>query len=197
MVVKIRGKTFRQKLKGPDEFISFNQRALQYIKENTRKIILVFTFTVIVIVSIGFFIKWYAAQREAFFSKTYEEVMLANSTFSNNQYDVAVKLFEEIAEENDQSSLFNEIAQVGIGYSLMENKEYEKSIKIFEDLVARSYFQYPREELYNTLAILYEKTGKHEKTIEIYQKLVAFYPQSNDIALYLSKIEKSGQFQHP
>ncbi len=197
MAVKIRQKSFRQRLKKPDEFISFSARALQYVKENYRAIVLVSTLTVAAIVSIGFFIKWYTTQRMEFFSKTYEEVMVANSNFSDNQYDEASKLFSKITKDNKQSSLFNEIAQVGIGYSLMEKKEYEKSIKIFEDLIGRVDFQYPKEELYKNLALLYEKTGKDDKAIETYQKLVELYPQSSDIATYMNKLAKSSQFKHP
>lgn len=193
MVVKIRRKTFRKKLKEPDEFISFYQRAFKYIKENSRTIALISTLAVIIILSIGFFFKWNAAQSEAFFAEMYEDVMLANRNFTDNQFDQALKSFEEIIGQNDKSSLFNEIAQVGLGYSLMENKEYEKSIKLFEYLVASSDFQYPKEELYNSLAILYEKTGKEQKAFKIYQKLVELYPQSSDIPFYNNKIEESGQ----
>jgi tetratricopeptide (TPR) repeat protein len=197
MAVKIRQKTFRQKIKEPDEFISFSQRALQYIKENSRVIVIVSAIVVLIIVSIGFFIKSYTTQKVAFFSKKYEEVMHANSIFTNNQYDESSQLFSSITKDGEQSSLFSEIAEVGIGYSLMEKKEYDKSIKIFEDLLGRLDFQYPKEELYKNLALLYEKTGKDDKAIEIYTKLVELYPKSTEIAMYMNKLAKSSQFQHP
>ena len=197
MAVKIRRKTFRQKIKEPDEFISFAERALKYSKENSRNIFIISTLTVLIIASIGFFINWYTTQRTDFFSKTYKELMLANNNFDDNQYDEASEIYSEITKDHEQSSLFNEIAMVGTGYSLMEKKEYDKSIKIFEDLVGRVDFKYPKEELYKNLALLYEKTGNDTKAIEIYQKLVELYPQSNDIPLYMNKLAKSGKFQHP
>jgi|TARA_B100002003_G_scaffold77771_1_gene72771 tetratricopeptide (TPR) repeat protein len=197
MAVKIRRKTFRQKIKEPDEFISFAERALKYSKENSRNIFIISTLTVLIIASIGFFINWYTTQRTDFFSKTYKELMLANNNFDDNQYDEASEIYSEITKDHEQSSLFNEIAMVGTGYSLMEKKEYDKSIKIFEDLVGRVDFKYPKEELYKNLALLYEKTGKDEKAIGIYQKLVELYPQSNYIPLYMNKLAKSAKFQHP
>ena len=197
MAVKIRQKTFRQKIKEPDEFITFSQRSLQYIRENTKTILLVSALGVAVIASTGFFIKWNAAKKGAFFSKTHEEVMVANSNFNANQYDEASKVFTEITKDIEKLSLFNEIAQVGIGYSLMEKKEYDKSIIIFEELIARTDFQYPKEELYKNLALLYKTTGKDDKAVEIYQKLIQLYPQSKDIDTYMNKLSKSGKFQHP
>jgi|TARA_B100001971_G_scaffold152051_1_gene141251 tetratricopeptide (TPR) repeat protein len=197
MAVKIRQKTFRQKIKEPDEFISFAERALRYIKGNSRNIFFISTLAVLIIASIAFFIQWYATQQTAFFSKTYKELMLANNNFNDNQYDEASGMYSKITKDHKKSSLFNEIALVGTGYSFMEKKEYDKSIKIFEDLVERVDFQYPKEELYKNLALLYEKTGKDDKAIEIYQKLVELYPQSTDIPLYMNKLVKSSKFQHP
>ena len=197
MAVKIRQKTFRQKIKEPDEFISFAERSLNYIKENLRNIFFISILGVLIIVSIGFYIQWYTNQRTAFFSKTYNQLMLANSNFEDDKYDEASKLYSEITKDHEQSSMFTEIALVGRGYSLMEKKEYDKSILIFEDLVGRVNFQYPKKELYKNLALLYEKTRNDTKAIEIYQKLVELYPQSNDIPLYMNKLAKSGKFQHP
>ena len=190
MALKIRRKTFRKKIKEPDEFISFNQRALQYVKENFRTIAVVFTVALVIILSTGFFIKRSRDQKKAFFYKTYEEIMLANRSFNDNKYKDASELFVEIIEQNNKSSLFNEVAQVGLGYSLMESKNYDKSIKIFEDLIARDDFQYPKEELYKNIAILYKKTGKLNKAVEVYRKLMELFPDSIDFSSYHNKIFK-------
>ncbi len=197
MAVKIRRKTFRQKIKEQDEFISFSQKTLLYVKKNSGTILLVSALAAAVIASIGFFINWSSNQKRAFFSKMYDDIMLANNNFKDNQYDEASKLFSTIKKDNEKSGLFKEIAEVGIGYSHMEKKEYDESIKIFEDLVGRVDLQYPKEELHKNLALLYEKTGKEDMAVEIFKKIVELYPQSSDIAIYMKKLSKSGQFKHP
>lgn len=187
MAIKIRRKTFRQKIKEPDEFISFSEKTMGFFKENINTIAIVSFVFVVIVFSAGIFIQRSTAQKEEFFKEMYDEIMLANSNFSNGLYDIAEKSFEEIIQKSDKSSIFNEVAQIGLGYTYMDNGEYDKSIKLFEELTSRDDLQYPKEELYRNIAILYRKTGKTEKAIEIYNKLIALYPGSVDIENYRHK----------
>lgn len=193
MAIKIRRKTFRQKIKEPDEFISFSEKTLGFLKENINTIAIVSFVFVVIVFSVGIFIQRSKAQKEEFFKEMYDEIMLANSNFSDGLYDIAEKSFEEIIQKSDKLSIFNEIAKVGLGYAYMDNREYEKAIKLFEELASRDDLQYPKEELYKNITILYEKTGKTEKAIEIYNKLITLYPDSLDIANYRHKASIIGK----
>ena len=196
MATKIRQKTFRQKLKKPDEFLSTSEKVLGYIKSNYKSVISYLVLFLVILISVHFTVKISKAKKEAFYNKMYNDMIAANSNFKENELDKAEKLFNEVIR-NEKSSLFNEIARVSLGYTHMENKAYDKSILIFDELVSKDDLGYPKEELYKSLATLYEMTGKEKKAVEIYQKLISLYPTSTDLPSYIRKLGDSAKFQHP
>ncbi len=179
MALRIKRKIFRKKIKEPDEFLLHSKKALLYFRENSKKIIVISLILFVVILSTGMFIKRFRNQKAELFNRMHNEMMLANNNFKDGQYDESEAIFGKIIQGSDQSSLFNEIAQVGLGYTFIEKKEYDRSIKLLEDLIARDKFQYPKEELYKNLVILYKKTGENDKAIEVYQKLKLLYPDTD------------------
>tara|TARA_Y100000031_G_scaffold148905_1_gene185870 strand:+ start:183 stop:773 length:591 start_codon:yes stop_codon:yes gene_type:complete len=196
MATKIRQKTFRQKLKKPDEFISTSAKVLGYLKKNYKSVISSLVLFLVILISVHFIVKRSKAKKEAFYNKMYDDMIAANSNFKENELDKAEKLFNEVIR-NEKSSLFNEIARVSLGYTHMENKAYDKSIAIFDELVSKDDLGYPKEELYKSLATLYEMTGKEKKAVEIYQKLISLYPTSTDLPSYIRKLGDSAKFKHP
>lgn len=188
MALKIRQKSFRQKMKGPDEFISFTQKALSYSKENYKIVASGFIAIFIAIFLVGFFVNKSKVQKTESFNTMYEEMMMANLNYHSGKYDKAQEKFEHIIQTSEKSSLFNDIAQVGLGYTYINDKQYDKAIELFEELTAREDLQYPKEELFKILAMVHEDNGNNSKAMEIYKKLILQYPQSTEIPTYKHKI---------
>lgn len=178
MGAKIRKKSFRKKIKKPDEFLLISNRILAYMRGNVKTIIAVSLVLVLLILSTGLFIRHLTTQKAEFFNRTFEDIMLANSNFKDKQYDKSEKLFKKVIQGTDASSFFNEISQVGLGYTYMDKGEFDKSIKLLEDLIAKNNLQYPKEELYKNLAVSYKKIGNEDMAAEIYKKLAISYPDS-------------------
>ena len=189
MSIRIKKKPFKKKIKEPDKFEILTQKALIFAKEN-GKAILIFSVALIIITALsGILITRYKAKKEDFFLGMYEDIINANKDYAQGNYNEAQKIYEKVIEESEKSSLFNDIALVGLGYTLIDKGEYDRSISLMEDLVSREKLQHPKEELYKNLLFLYRKTGAEDKAKETYDKLLALFPNS-DINLNDSQVAK-------
>ncbi len=189
MSIRIKKKPFKKKIKEPDKFVIFSQKVLAFAKGNSKAILIVSLALIIIIASSGIIITRYKAQKEDFFLGMYEDIINANKNYAQGNYNEAQKIYEKIIQESEKSNLFNDIALVGLGYTLIDKGEYDRSISLIEDLVSRDKLQYPKEELYKNLLFLYRKTGAEAKAKETYDKLMALFPGA-DINLNDSQFSK-------
>ncbi len=189
MPIRIKKKPFKKKIKEPDKFVILSQKVLSFAKENSKAIFVVSLALIIIIASSGIFITRYKAKNEDFFLGMYDDIINANKNYAEGNYNEAQKIFEKVIQESEKSSLFNDIALVGLGYTLIDKGEYDRSISLIEDLVSRDKLQHPKEELYKNLLFLYRKTGAEAKAKETYDKLLALFPGS-DIILNNNQLAK-------
>ena len=190
MPIRIKKKPFKKKIKEPDKFVILSQKVLSFAKENSKAIFVVSLALIIIIASSGIFITRYKAQKEDFFLGMYDDIINANKNYAEGNYNEAQKIFEKVIQESEKSSLFNDIALVGLGYTLIDKGDYDRSISLIEDLVSREKLQHPKEELYKNLLFLYRKTGAEAKAKETHDKLMALFPGS-DINLNDSQLFKA------
>ena len=179
MAIRIKKKPFKKKIKEPDKFVIYSQNVLAFAKENGKAILIVSLALIIIIATAGILRTRYKAQKEDFFLGMYEKIINANKKYARGNYNEAQKIFEKVIQESEKSSLFNDIAIVGLGYTFIDQGEYERSISLIEDLVSRENLQHPKEELYKNLLFLYRKTGAEDKAKETYDKLLALFPRSD------------------
>ncbi|NWF92975.1 MAG: tetratricopeptide repeat protein [Syntrophaceae bacterium] len=171
-------KISKKKLKEPDEFISFTERAFLWVTKHSKKIVLGGIIVFVIALSVFVFQKWEASKEEEAhrkFSSAMEMLRMASSPYQEESTSVYQNLSERFAEiikkfprtsSGRLSLLYKGNVQLRIG-------EFEEAAKSYEAFLRKG----PKERLYRAfalegLAYSYEGKREYEKALENYQKIV-------------------------
>ena len=193
----LRYKTGKKKLKlnEPDEFQSLTQRAMDYIKDNTKQVYTVLGVIAVVVVAVVLFGIWKDTDRknamyqEAEALKYYDinsAVPGGKQMGSLDRYKKAKELFDKIAKGHGGAAA--DIARYYKANSEMEMGEVEPAIAGYSEVIAKSGNNPVLASLATMrLAEAYAAKGDKQKAIDTFQNMIkAEKGYMKDAALYMT-----------
>lgn len=171
-------KIIKKKLKAPDEFISFNEKAFIFISHHSKSIALGGIIVLILILSIFFYQRWEKKNEENAYQflnlavEIYQTVSTPYQEGSIQEYKNVLKKFKEVIENYPRTSA-GKISVLYQGNLHLRLGEYEEAIQSYESFLQKA----GKEKLYRSFALEglgYSFEGKkdYEKAINAYQKIV-------------------------
>ena len=171
-------KITKKKLKKPDEFIHFTEKALLFITHHIKQIVAGGIIVFIVILSIFFFYKWEKQKEE----NAYRQFGLAmeflqmvsspNQERSPSEYKNVLEKFDEVITKFPRTSS-GKLSFLYKGNIHLRLSEFEEAIKAYQTFLSKS----GKEKLYRLFALeglgyAYEGKKDYEKAIQTYQKIL-------------------------
>jgi len=171
-------KIIKKKLKAPDEFISFTEKAFIFISHHSKSIALGGIIVLILILSIFFYQRWEKKNEENAYQlfnlavEIYQTVSTPYREGSIQEYKNVLKKFKEVIEKYPRTSP-GKISVLYQGNLHLRLGEYEEAIQSYESFLQKA----EKEKLYHSFALEglgYSFEGKkdYEKAINAYQKII-------------------------
>jgi tetratricopeptide (TPR) repeat protein len=171
-------KITKKKLKEPDEFITLTQRAIIFIEDHSKKI-LIGTGVLVVILAFIFFQIWNQKKKEAEASQklsvameTYQKVSSPYREGSPSEYKGALGDFDEVIKKfpGTSAETFSLVYKGNIHLKLGEFDEAIKAYQTFLEKVGKEKFY--RVFALEGLGYAYEGKKDYGKAAEAYQQMV-------------------------
>lgn len=171
-------KIIKKRLKEPDEFISFTEKAFIFISHHSKSIALGGIIVSILILSIFFYQRWERKNEENAYQLfnlavgIHQTVNTPNREGSIQEYKNVLEKFKEVIEKFPRTSP-GKISVLYQGNLHLWLGEYEEAILSYESFLQKA----GKEKLYRSFALEglgYSFEGKkdYEKAIEAYQKII-------------------------
>lgn len=185
-------KILKKKLKEPDEFITFTQKAILFLKDHFKAITTVSVIIVLIIVSVFIYFKWeekkeHEAQRA--FSQAIEAYRVASSSSyesSAKEYKNSLERFNQIISQYPKTSS-GKLSLLYKGNIHLKLGEFEEAIRSYNEFLKKGV----KERIYRVFALeglgyAYEGKKDYKKAIEAFSKIIEI-GESFDVAnAYLS-----------
>lgn len=174
----------------PEEFFSFYEKIIEYIRRRKRTIffisgtISILIITLAIIFSLNFYYnsKASALEYEAFrfysVDKPYPDIKIS----VEERYKKSLGLYQEIVLKYPRTKKTS-IALYGVGnchFQLKNYDEAEKSYKLFIERHSENNFILPL--VYQKLGYLYKVRGKTEDALKYFEKIISFEAGLKDLA---------------
>jgi len=115
---------------------------------------------------------------------------LADEHFNQASYNKAIEIYKNVLD-GPGSSLYQQLANIGIAYSLEGKKDYKNAINAY-----KSTLQYPNEyplfDIYFGLARCYELNGERNEALLTMREMQNKFPSHSKIDVIKSKIKALG-----
>jgi tetratricopeptide (TPR) repeat protein len=111
----------------------------------------------------------------------------ANICYAAKNYDKAIELYNQSLEDYNDDPFIHYLVLNSLGYSYKVKKDYKAAIKYFEMIASTPDAVLKDEALFN-LGELYAKTGFHDKSIEMYKKIISDHSDSMYIEIVKERI---------
>jgi len=174
-----RGKKITKKrLKEPDEFITFTERAFLFIRQHFKQITVGVVIVIIILLSMIFFQRWEKSKEEEAnraFGLAMEIYQRANSPYregSPSDYKNALEKFDEVIRKfpSTSSGKLSLLYQGNIYLKMNEFGETEKTFSTFLEKAGK-------EKVYRLFALeglgyAYEGKKDYEKALNTYKKIL-------------------------
>ena len=171
-------KIIKKKLKEPDEFISFNEKAFIFITHHSRSIAVGGIIVLIIILSIFFYQKWESKKEENAYQlftlavEIYQNISIPSREGSNQEYKILLEKFKEVSEKFPRTSS-GKLSVLYQGNLHLRLGEFEEAIQAYERFLQKR----GEEKLYRSFALEglgYSFEGKkdYKKAIHAYQKIL-------------------------
>ena len=114
-------------------------------------------------------------------------LILADEHFNEGSYDKAIKFYQNIL--NGSSSSFNQqLANIGIAYSLEGKKDYKNAISAYKTVIQYP-SEYPLFDIYMGLARCYELNNQKNEALLILREMQSKFSSNPQIDNINSKIK--------
>jgi tetratricopeptide (TPR) repeat protein len=171
-------KIIKKKLKEPDEFISFTEKAFIFITHHSKSIAVGGIIVLILILSIFFYQRWEkknegnASQLFTLAVEIYQTVSTPYREGSIQEYKNVLEKFKEVIEKFPRTSV-GKLSVLYKGNLHLRLGEFEEAIQSYESFLKKA----GKEKLYNSFALEglgYSFEGKkdYKKAINAYQKIL-------------------------
>ena len=118
-------------------------------------------------------------------------IIYANICYNTGDFDEAIILYRKALEDFDANQSLKNLTLSCLGYSYGEKKDYQAAIEYFEMIVSGAESIMKDEALFN-LGWLYGETGKLDKSVSAYKKIISEF---TDSVYYKLVKEKVGGYQ--
>jgi tetratricopeptide (TPR) repeat protein len=171
-------KIIKKKLKEPDEFISFTERAYIFVTHHSKSIATGGIIVLILILTIFFFQSWEKKSEENAYQMfslavgTYQVVSAPSQEGSPENYKNVLEKFNEVIKKFPKTSS-GKLSILYKGNLHLRLGEVEEAIKAYESFLQKA----GKERLYCSFALeglgySYEGKKDYEKAINAYQKIL-------------------------
>jgi tetratricopeptide (TPR) repeat protein len=187
-----RKKIIKKKLKEPDEFISFTEKAFLYVTHHYKEIAAGAAVLLVILLSVFLFQKWQEKREgEAHqkFSAALQIYQMASSPYregSPSEYKTVLERLDEVITKfpRTPSGKFSLLYKGNVHLHL---GEFDEAIRAYEAFLQKA----GKEKLYRVLATGglgygYEGKRDYEKALEAYQKIVDMGDHFQMASAYLS-----------
>lgn len=124
-------------------------------------------------------------EQEYVFTKLEKDKKTPSEYFDNNQFEIALKGYLEIQQEDSLSILIKESSINSLGYKYIRNNELNKALELFKINIAL----YPKSSnTYDSTADAYLRMKDTISAIEFYKKALAINPENSNSKRMLKKI---------
>lgn len=173
-----RKKIIKKKLKAPDEFISFTEKAFIFITHHSKSIVFGGIIVFILILSFFFYQRWEKKKEgDAYqwFNPAVENYQNVSSPYrdgSIQEYKDVLEKFKEVTEKYP-GTLPGKISILYQGNLHLRLGEYDAAIQSYESFLKKD----EKEKLYHSFALeglgyAFEGKKDYEKAIDAYQKII-------------------------
>ena len=171
-------KIVKKKLKEPDEFISFNEKAFVYITHHSKPIVIGGIIVLILILSIFFFQRWEKKSEEnayQLFHSAVESYQIVSAPYQEGavqDYKNVLEKFNEVITKF-QRTYSGRLSILYKGNIHLRLGEYDDAIKAYEGFLQKA----DKEKLFRSFATeglgySYEGKKDYERAINAYQKVI-------------------------
>jgi len=171
-------KITKKKLKEPDEFITFTQKAFLFISQHLKKVVTGGVILLIIIFSIIFFRMWERQKEEQAYRKLnlamalYQRASSVKQERLPSEYKNVLAKFDEVITEFSRTSS-GKLSFLYKGNIHLKLDEFEEAIKAYQTFLQKA----GKERVYRLFAMeglgyAYQGKKDYESAIRIYQKII-------------------------
>jgi TolA-binding protein len=114
---------------------------------------------------------------------------LGNCYFWMKDFINAEKYYRLFLDNSSKKDMvLRKFAYEGLGYASEQGGKYEQALNFFKKVSEEDGSNNPDDSVLINLARVYEELNQNDKAIEIYQKIIKDYPQSQNVAIAKDKI---------
>jgi lipopolysaccharide biosynthesis regulator YciM len=117
-------------------------------------------------------------------------LLLADEYFNDGSYDKAIEIYQNVLNES-RSSLHQQLANVGIAYSLEGKKDYKNAINAYKKTIQHSN-EYPLFDVYVSLSRCYIENDEINEALLILREMQSKFPSNPKINTIDNKIKELG-----
>ena len=117
-------------------------------------------------------------------------LVLADEYFNEASYDKAIEFYQNVVNGSG-SSLSQQLANMGIAYSLEGKNDYKNAINAYKTTIQYSN-EYPLFDIYVGLARCYELNNENNEALLTLREIQNKYPSHSKIDVIKSKIKALG-----
>lgn len=104
-------------------------------------------------------------------------IIYGDISYTAEDADTAISMYTKALDDFSESPALKNIVLSGLGHAYILKNEYPQSIRYFETISTDQELTLKSGSLFN-LAWLYEATGEKEKSIALYEQLLADFPDT-------------------
>jgi tetratricopeptide (TPR) repeat protein len=190
--MKVKRKIIKKKLKEPDEFISFTEKAFQFISHHLKQITAGGIIVLILLLSISFFQRSERKREEEAYRKfsltvwIYQVVDSPHREGSPDEYKNILEKFEEILKKFPRTSS-GKLSLLYKGNVHLHLGKFEEAKKLYQTFLQKA----GKEKLYRLFAweglgYAFEGMKDYEKAVNAYQEVLKSGESSQWGGIYLS-----------
>jgi len=114
---------------------------------------------------------------------------LGNCYFWMKDFINAEKYYRLFLDNSSKKDMvLRKFAYEGLGYASEQGGKYEQALDYFKKVSEEEGSNNPDDSVLINLARVYEELNQNDKAIEMYQKIIKDYPQSQNVAIARDKI---------
>ena len=171
-------KITKKKLKEPDEFITFSQKAFLFISQHLKKVVTGGIILLIIILFIIFFRMWERQKEEEAYRKLglamalYQRASSVKQERLPSEYKNVLAKFDEVITEFSRTSS-GKLSYLYKGNIHLQLDEFEEALKAYQTFLEKA----GRERLYRLFAMeglgcAYQGKKDYESALRTYQKII-------------------------
>jgi tetratricopeptide (TPR) repeat protein len=170
--------TRKQLLKGPDEFLTFTEKAALFIREHDREFkYIVWAAAAILLIYLGVNtgMGYINKKGQSAYNMAYKLMVAQNTDLSPESEELkqAAELFQKVLDDYDLSKA-SRLALPELAYIKMAEKKYDEAIPLYQEFLDKAPKNSPYQSLAQiAIAACHESTGEFEQAIEILNQVTA------------------------